>query len=528
MGLEEFYDQLADLGIDYGPAFQGVTAAWRAGDDVFAEVSLASEQVHEAARFVLHPALLDSALHGAFAAGLADGEGLSPRISFAWEGVSVNAGGAGDLRVKLSSKGPQEHSLLVADQEGTPLATVASVRTRAVAPSGDASEPVDLLGVRWVEIGAAVSAPPSPAAVKVVELDELDFVTSLSAAETALAAVVSALTLVQDWLDTRDAVTSRLVMLTKHAVAARDGEDVDPVGSAVWGLLRSAQTEHPGKIAMIDSDGSEASREALAEAIAATTEEPELALREGRLCAARLGAAEHTADSLLPPAAPWVLRASSGGTLEGLSLVSAPEASEPLKPGQVRVAVRAAGLNFRDVISVLGFLPGEVGIGGEGAGTVVEVGAGVEGLAPGDRVFGPIPDAFGPLAIAEARLLVPLPAGWTFAQGAALPIVYGTAYFRPLRHRRARGARAGPDPRRRGRRRHCRDSARSVSWRRGLRHGQPIQVEVVTRDGPARGSHRLFARHRVPRALLGADGRGGSRRRAQLADRRVHRRLGSS
>jgi NADPH:quinone reductase-like Zn-dependent oxidoreductase/thioesterase domain-containing protein len=95
----------------------------------------------------------------------------------------------------------------------------------------------------------------------------------------------------------------------------------------------------------------------------------------------------------------------------------------------VRIAVRAAGLNFRDVLIALGLYPGDAPLGSEAAGVVLEVGAGITDLAPGDRVFGLVLDAFGPLAIADRRLVVPMPAGFTFAQAAAIPVVYLTAYY---------------------------------------------------------------------------------------------------
>ena len=71
----------------------------------------------------------------------------------------------------------------------------------------------------------------------------------------------------------------------------------------------------------------------------------------------------------------WRLEAG-GGTLEDLALVPCPQAAAPLAPGQVRVAVRAAGVNFRDVLMALGMIPGRGALGGEGAGVVLEVGAG--------------------------------------------------------------------------------------------------------------------------------------------------------
>jgi NADPH:quinone reductase-like Zn-dependent oxidoreductase len=110
----------------------------------------------------------------------------------------------------------------------------------------------------------------------------------------------------------------------------------------------------------------------------------------------------------------------SRGAVEGVGLVAAPDAEGALEAGQVRVAVRAAGMNFRDVLNVLGMYPGEVELGGEAAGVVVEVGPGVSKPAVGDRVLGFFSGAMGPLAVADER---------SFVQGAAVPIAFVTAYY---------------------------------------------------------------------------------------------------
>jgi len=101
----------------------------------------------------------------------------------------------------------------------------------------------------------------------------------------------------------------------------------------------------------------------------------------------------------------------------------------PLGVNEVRVGVRAAGLNFRDVLIALGLYPGEAPLGSEAAGVVLEVGSGVTDLVPGDRVMGLVPESFGPVAVADRRLLVRLPAGWTYAEGASVPVAYLTAYY---------------------------------------------------------------------------------------------------
>ena len=110
-------------------------------------------------------------------------------------------------------------------------------------------------------------------------------------------------------------------------------------------------------------------------------------------------------------------------------MVAAPEVLGELGVGEVRVGVRAAGLNFRDVLIALGMYPGVAMVGGEGAGVVLEVGPGVEGLCVGDRVMGVLPGGFGPVSVTDHRLVVRVPEGWSFVQAASVPTVFLTAYY---------------------------------------------------------------------------------------------------
>ena len=82
-----------------------------------------------------------------------------------------------------------------------------------------------------------------------------------------------------------------------------------------------------------------------------------------------------------------------------------PEAQAPLQAGQVRVAVAAVGVNFRDVVATLGMYPGQApALGAEGAGVVIETGPEVTGVAVGDAVMGLIGGA-GPLAVVDQHML---------------------------------------------------------------------------------------------------------------------------
>ncbi|HSJ99959.1 MAG TPA: SDR family NAD(P)-dependent oxidoreductase, partial [Kofleriaceae bacterium] len=157
--------------------------------------------------------------------------------------------------------------------------------------------------------------------------------------------------------------------------------------------------------------------------------EPQLARRAGQLLAPRLVRA--SAPALVPPrVAAWQLASAAPGTLDALVLREVPAAALEPGPGEVTVAIRAAGLNFRDVLVALGMYPTpDVPIGGEGAGVVTAIGDGVTDLAIGDRVLGLLPGAMGTAAVTDRRRLARLPEGWSFAQGAAIPTVYLTAWY---------------------------------------------------------------------------------------------------
>ncbi|WP_189788643.1 SDR family NAD(P)-dependent oxidoreductase, partial [Streptomyces capitiformicae] len=449
--MEGFYDRFAEAGFAYGPVFQGLRAVWRRGDEVFAEVGLPDEHERLAGGFGVHPALLDSALHAMMFVSLADaGQG---RLPFSWSGVSLRASGARALRVRMVQAGPEAVALDLADPTGAPVASVESLLLRQV--SGDLAARADadghresLFQVDWTKVtlpeGDAADVrvfsdladlpAPVPATVLfaagpgVNDVNDVNEETA-GAPAAARAATARVLDAVRTWLDDERFEESRLVVVTEQAVALDETTAADPALAAVWGLVRAARAEAPERFALVDTDGTDASRAALTRALA--TGEPELVLRDGTALAPRLGRVPAGGQLALPTGeSAWRLDTTEKGTLDNLTLAPFPEATAELAEGQVRIAVRAAGLNFRDVLNALGMYPGEAGpLGGEGAGVVTEVGPGVTGLAVGDRVMGMFPGSFGPVAVADARILARIPAGWSFAQAASVPIVFLTAYY---------------------------------------------------------------------------------------------------
>ncbi|MGK5638143.1 SDR family NAD(P)-dependent oxidoreductase [Streptomyces sp. URMC 126] len=455
--VDTLYERLAGDGLGYGPAFQGLHALWEHGDDLYAEVRLGREQRDAADAFALHPALLDAALHPAAARTTGD-----VRLPFAWAGVTVHATGATALRVHLAPAGDDGLALRAADGSGAPVASVASLVSRTVSrdqleSARTARHHDSLFHVEWNEtdaperepdwavlgedaLGLADGHPGVPVHADLAALAAAPAVPGTvvvpcrlttggaPADEAATEVTHRLLALLKDWLAEERCASSRLVLVTSGAVPAAPGETVhDLAHAAVWGMVRSARTEHPGRFALLDTDGLPGSRRALPAALAA--DEPEAALRNGRLLLPRL-ARSATGRSLEPPhdAPDWRLDVTSKGTLENLALVPAPEAAGPPGPGQVRIAVRAAGMNFRDVVLGLGMVDQDV-MGGEAAGVVLEAGPGVTEFAPGDRVFGMVPGAFGPHAVVDRRLLAPMPDDWTYTEAATVPIAFLTAWY---------------------------------------------------------------------------------------------------
>ncbi|GAA4232336.1 hypothetical protein GCM10022254_31920 [Actinomadura meridiana] len=470
--VDGMYADLAERGHGYGPAFQGLTAAWRRGNEIFAEVRLPEGVRDGADRFGLHPALLDAALH---ATGLGD-DREGTWLPFAWNGVSLHAAGAADLRVRIAEGPGGAVAIHAADTAGEPVLSVEAMVARPVTAGqlrGAEDTAIDsLFEMEWAETALADNKAPGEWAV--LGADPLDAGSALETTGTAIrryedvAALIAALdtgaaipdtavvgvrgtagdgtdiarevravlddllTTVRAWIADDRLEACPLVVLTRGAVQVPaddvDAEVPDLAAAPVWGLLRSVQSEHPNRFVLVDVDEDTAGwAAALPGAVAA--DEPQLALRAGRVRAPRL--ARVGADSALPPppVPEWRLETAGSGTLDDLALVPAPDLRETLRPGTVRVAVRAAGVNFRDVVVSLGMVPEERGLGSEGAGVVVEVGPEVDGLSVGDRVMGIIPGAFAPLAVVDRRFLVQMPEGWSFEQAASVPTVFLTAYY---------------------------------------------------------------------------------------------------
>ncbi|MEU4493204.1 thioester reductase domain-containing protein [Streptomyces sp. NPDC023998] len=353
--IDGAYGRLAAAGLAYGPRFQGLTALWRTDTSVadtsvvYAELSLPERARGEAARFGLHPALLDAVTHAAL---LADGDaeahtdlGAPPgpvaRTAVTWEDIQLYATGATALRAKLTRSADGQLSALLTDLSGQPVAAIGSLTLappatgqleRAGTRDGDA-----LFHTDWTPIALARPAEPlrfgelSADEVSPAGLGDVDAVlvrmTSQQTKDPVAAAYDAThrvLALVRAWLADDRLADTPLLVLTRGAVAAGPGETVRDLGAAaVWGQIRSAQSENPGRFVLVDTapdtGDEEPSPATLSAAVASG--ESQLALRSGKVLLPRLRRVPVAADG--SPSGSWSPRGTvfitgGTGTLGGL------------------------------------------------------------------------------------------------------------------------------------------------------------------------------------------------------------------
>ncbi|MFF0885013.1 type I polyketide synthase [Streptomyces sp. NPDC003456] len=472
LDFDGLYASFANAGFDYGPAFRGLREVWRHGDDVYALATLPETAGSPAGGgFALHPALMDTVLHAVVAGGVIEVTGERGWMPFSWSGVDLAGRCGPTVRVRLSPAGEGAVSVAVGDEHGRTIAHVETLTFRPASaeqmrPAGGAPEQ-SLYETGWRPAERSRRAPhpgrwcalgtESGLASRLVEAGGGSVLCSTSLEDVLsgeaprhlvlcpddfvadgtdpLTAAVDTDKRVLDWvqrfLAEERLARSTLVVLTRLAVDTGAGERVESLpGASVWGLIRSAQTEHPGRFRLVDTDDEDTSWACFPDVLAAG--EDQLALRDGACLVPRLTAATPAGHRIEPPpAGAHRLGLPSKGTLENLTWVACPEVEAPLASGQVRIAVQAAGLNFRDVTIALGLIDRtaiDAGLGSEGAGVVLDVADDVPDLAPGDRVTGIFSGAFGRTAVADHRMLAPVPDGWSLAEAASVPCAFLTAY----------------------------------------------------------------------------------------------------
>ncbi|MCZ7432820.1 type I polyketide synthase [Streptomyces sp. WMMC1477] len=310
------YARLDGRGYGYGPAFRGLRGLWRHGEVVHADVALPEELHEEAARFSLHPALLDAVLHAALLAGEGEGEPGRTLLPFAWSGVRLHAVGATSLRIRVAPVGEDAVALEMTDPAGGPVASVERLDLRPAAverlrelqaPQGGGLYGVEWAGLtapqdtgpgRWAVLGRTTWRP-RPGCPAFAELSALggadsepeavfalldadataDPSSDAAAPEAVHAACEATLRLLRDWIAEESSEGVRLVLTTRRSTP-------DALRAPLHALARTTAAENPNHpITLLTLDDT-ATPQHIAAALA--TGEPELGLDGGRITAPRL------------------------------------------------------------------------------------------------------------------------------------------------------------------------------------------------------------------------------------------------
>ncbi|MET8780133.1 SDR family NAD(P)-dependent oxidoreductase, partial [Nocardia sp. NPDC004654] len=359
LDITEFYERIVDAGFDYGPLFRGLRAAWQDGTTTYAEIALPDGT--DPTGYGIHPGLLDSALQPAALVMGNSPKNDSIRVPFSWRDVTVHAIGTTHARIRLSRPTAETVSLDVADRQGAPVVTIGSLAMRPVsAEQLQAAIPATADGLYHIEWTQAPSVAGNAGGLRPAVLGDSKLAVELSvngsdvASFPNLAALRAAvatgnptpdilivpvdaytdamrnaddqlphlthdlckevLGLVQELVAT-DGLAVRVAFLTSGAIATTDDEDISSLGStAIWGLIRTAQTEEPGRFTLIDSDHAPSSGQALLSALSLS--EPQLALRNGAIVVPRLVRTRTTAEPTaldLPADGTVLITGATGG-----------------------------------------------------------------------------------------------------------------------------------------------------------------------------------------------------------------------
>jgi acyl transferase domain-containing protein/NAD(P)-dependent dehydrogenase (short-subunit alcohol dehydrogenase family)/acyl carrier protein len=338
----------------------------------------------------------------------------------AWLVVADDAAAADTVRTRLMSEGAQVEVAVI----GESLDPASPDSARAVLEQASARQA--LSGVVFLHVREGAH----------------EIGTSADLAQQMLAGPAAALHLIQALL--RRGVNLPPVWLaTRGARAVTHSADlnrmIDASGAAIWGFARALAAEHPDlRVRLVDLDPQAASLDALiVELREGAGGEAEVAWRDKARSVARL-ARLAASDSPTPRAgkasapvsnsAPVRLERSPAGLLEELKLV--PLVTRDPGGGEIEIEVHAAGLNFRDVLNALGMYPGQAGpLGGECAGVVTRIGAGVRGFAPGDSVMAFAQGSLASRVTVRASWVSRRPRGVGAAEAAGLPIAFLTARY---------------------------------------------------------------------------------------------------
>ncbi len=535
VSCESIYNRFNSVGLEYGPAFRGISDAWRSDNEALGEIRLPPGTDFDCGSYLIHPALLDACLQVIQAA---HSEAPIPQIAeravmpvslerlrlFRIPGERVFS----HVTITESTAEAVTANIRIIDEKGNLLLDIKGLTCRSIEgeaavksllddllytvewhPQPHAETPAKapaVAGGNWLvftdrkglgsklgeglessgqkavfvhpgsrftedadnvytvdpkepeemkQLLATLSGKELPPLAGIVYLWGIDTVAPEETTLETLAAdeqygIVSLLHLLQA-LAGRPELAPRLWVVTCRAQARDNAEQADlAVAQApLWGFRRVAAFEQARlRPAIVDISNPESPAEiaALLKEFAADPVEDEIILRETERLVYRY--VQTSLERCAPPririvapgSQPFRAKTTRLGNLDNLKPTAIPALLPG--PGEATIEVRAAGLNFADVLKALGLYPGvsldTITLGAECAGIITAIGERDEaaekffGLTPlkvGDPVIALAPHCFGSFVTTPLPYVFPLPEGLTFDQAAAIPIVYLTAQY---------------------------------------------------------------------------------------------------
>ncbi len=494
---EQCVTNLQKIGLDYGPSFQGIERAWQGEGESLGLVRLPAPLMPHASEYLFHPALLDLCFQVAVVADPGFGEGGGLYLPTEIERVRLYRSAGPSLwchaRVRLKTTRTTVVDFDIYDEAGQLVARVMGLRSQRV--MGDKEETLDdLLGAyQWqreescsplprvqgrggpetrpgtwlifadrsglgaelasrlfddgeeclvlspgeTDLARLIEAMPSPCR-GIVHLWNLDAplaedLTTADLEETHEPGLQSIVHLVQAWEEVGGERPTRLLIATRGAQPV-DGDAIEGIAqSSAIGLGRVIAGEYPRlrcRLVDLDPGDADGGLHSLLDELRIDDDEDEVARRGPDRFVHRYMPTPGQAH-IEAADRPYRLTTPEDRTLDSLRLQAIRR--QPVEPGHVEIEVVAAGLNFSDVMKVLGIYPGldagPVPLGAECSGIVTAIGAGVDDVRVGDEVMAVAPFSLGSHVTTRAELVVAKPAHLSFEEAATAPIAFLTAAY---------------------------------------------------------------------------------------------------
>lgn len=458
------YEQFQKNGFHFGESFRCISRVWRCDGEALGEISAPESLRPEG--YLFHPAMLDSCFQVLLSALTPDESARGLFLPVKIERMRFFAAPAGKLwsHVRLVEAGESAITadLRLLDEDGHTLAEITGFRCAAIEQAAVNAEPFadSFYEIRWKEaepkppqsanegwllIGGAVPLAEKIAARLKASGESCELAADASALSEQLTHVVYLAEPGDDAISTSRLCAELLGIVQELAARATGARlsvittgaqpvDANPVSAAHGGLLglaRVVMNEHPDlRCRVIDIDAADFEADALIAELRSGGEE-EVALRGVRRLVPRLTRFSPKLMGLSGAAVPFRLETVKPGSFDQIAFRRhgrrAPEA------GEVEVEVHTAGLNFRDVMKVLGIYPIEQPVdqllGDECAGRVVAVGTGVTHLGVGDEVILISPGCFAKYVTAHSAFVIRKPARISFEAAATIPVTFLTAHY---------------------------------------------------------------------------------------------------